>query len=110
MEKNIVSMQMVNPHAAGIDIGSQMHVVAVDQNVENVRSFGVYTKDHQEIINYLHSHNITTVAMESTGSYWQALFNDLQRSGFEVILVSGSQTKNVKQMPVPVKEGFKADF
>lgn len=96
MEKNIVSMQIVNPHAAGIDIGSKMHVLAVDQNVENVRSFGVYTKGHQEIINYLQSHNITTVAMESTGSYWQALFNDLQRSGFEVILVSGSQTKNVK--------------
>jgi transposase len=34
--------------------------------------------------------------LESTGSYWQTLFSYLQRSGFEVILVSGNQTKNVK--------------
>lgn len=95
MEKKM-SLQIINPNAAGIDVGSRMHVVAVDQNTENVRSFGVYTKHHEEIASYLHCHNITTVAMESTGSYWQTLFSDLQRSGFEVLLVSGSQTKNVK--------------
>lgn len=96
MEKKKMSLQIVNPNAAGIDVGSRMHVVAVDQSTENVRTFGVYTKDHQEIASYLHCQNITTVAMESTGSYWQTLFSYLQRSGFEVILVSGSQTKNVK--------------
>lgn len=92
----MISLQIVNPRAAGIDVGSTMHVVAVDQNVDNVRSFGVYTKDHNKMIEYLHSHDITTVAMESTGSYWQTLFSSLQRFGFEVILVSGNQTKNVK--------------
>src|SRR5690606_2233830 len=50
-----------------------------------------------KMTDYLHSHNITTVAIESTGSYWQTLFSFLQRSGFEVILVSGNQTKNVKR-------------
>ncbi|TYR37476.1 IS110 family transposase [Sphingobacterium phlebotomi] len=96
MKKNTISLQIVNPGAAGIDVGSRTHVVAVDQNVENVCSFGVYTKDHHDMIAYLRNHNISTVAMESTGSYWQTLFSDLQSSGFEVILVSGSQTKNVK--------------
>jgi transposase len=56
----------------------------------------VYTKDHQEIIRHLHQHGVTTIAMESTGSYWQTLFNALQQAGFEVLLVGGSQTKNVK--------------
>ncbi|WP_262886575.1 IS110 family transposase [Sphingobacterium luzhongxinii] len=79
-----------------MDVGSRMHVVAVDQNVENVRSYGVYAKDNDDMIEYLSSHEISTVAMESTGSYWQTLFSALQNSGFEVILVSGSQTKNVK--------------
>ncbi len=37
-----------------------------------------------------------TVAMESTGSYWQTIFNSLQAAGFDVILVNGSQIKNVK--------------
>lgn len=41
-------------------------------------------------------HRITTVAMESTGSYWQTVFNALQKAGFEVILVKGTDTKNLK--------------
>ena len=34
--------------------------------------------------------------MESTGSYWQTLFNVLQQAGFEVLLVPGNQTKNAR--------------
>jgi len=96
MKKELqISMEVVHPHAAGIDIGSRSHWVAVDQNPQNVREFGVYTKDHLLLIDYLRSHQITTVAMESTGTYWQTLFNALQSTGFEVILVKGSNTKNV---------------
>jgi transposase len=96
MGKQAVTLQVINLHAAGIDVGSRSHVVAVDQNKENVRSFGVYTLDHEQLILYLRQYGITTVAMESTGSYWQTLFNALQEAGFEVLLVGGSQTKNVQ--------------
>jgi len=34
--------------------------------------------------------------MESTGTYWQTLFSALQKAGFNVLLVGGSQTKNVQ--------------
>ncbi len=71
-------------------------MVAVDQLRENVRQFGVYTKDHEQLIDYLRNACVTFIAMESTGSYWQTLFNALQEAGFEVLLVGGSQTKNVK--------------
>lgn len=77
-------------------MGSRSHFVAIDQNKDNVREFGVYTKDHQEIISHLRQHEVTTIAMESTGSYWQTLFNALQQAGFDVLLVGGNQTKNVK--------------
>lgn len=96
MGKKALPLQVINLHAAGIDVGSRSHVVAVDQTNENVRSFGVFTKDHEELISHLHNYGITSVAMESTGSYWQILFNALQRAGFEVLLVGGNQTKNVK--------------
>ena len=36
--------------------------VAIDQNKDHVREFGVYTKDHQQIIEHLHTHGITTIA------------------------------------------------
>ena len=96
MEEKKLSMQIMNPAAAGIDVGSRMHMLAIDQQVEHVRKFGVYTQDHEEMIRYLKEHSITTVAMESTGSYWQTLFNALQKAGFEVLLVNGGHVRNVK--------------
>ena len=96
MKEKEIPMQIVHLNAAGIDIGSKTHWVAVDQNLANVREFGVYTRDHQRLINYLKSHQVTSIAMESTGSYWQTLFHALQKAGFEVILVQGNQTRNVQ--------------
>ena len=89
-------MKIINVHAAGIDIGSRFHMVAIDQNHEHVQKFGVYTDDHEKLIRYLGEHGVTTVAMESTGSYWQTLFNALQKAGFEVLLVNSGHIKNVK--------------
>lgn len=94
--KKVEKMQIINPHACGIDVGSKSHYVAVGQNQEDVKEFGVYSSDYQKIVCYLKENNIKTIAMESTGSYWQSLFMELQNAGFEVFLVSGQQTKNVR--------------
>lgn len=89
-------MQVVNPYAAGIDVGSRSHYVALGQRPEDVFEFGVNTNGHQQLTRLLRSHHITTVAMESTGSYWQSLFAALQDAGFEVLLVNGNQTTNAR--------------
>ena len=89
-----VSMPVIHEHAAGIDIGSRSHFAAVGQDLEDVREFGVYDQDLRQCAVWLKSHGIETVAMESTGSYWQNLYDVLIASGFEVLLVSGAQTKN----------------
>lgn len=44
-KQTTVALSVVNPHTAGIDIGSRSHWVAVDHNKENVRSFGIYTNN-----------------------------------------------------------------
>ncbi len=67
-------MKIINPQAAGIDVGSKSHYVGVGQNLNAVKEFGVYSSDHQAMIAYLNENRITTIAMESTGSYWQTLF------------------------------------
>lgn len=96
-EKTFESMAVINPRAAGIDVGSKSHFVSVGQDLQkDVREFGVYSQDHEMMVGYFKSHGVTTVAMESTGSYWQSLFFALQRAGFEVLLVWGHQTKNVR--------------
>jgi transposase len=94
--KKTEKMSIINPNAAGIDVGSRSHFVAVGQNEEDVMEFGVYSCDHQAMIQHLKSAHIKSIAMESTGSYWQSLFLALIQAEFEVILVSGQQTKNVR--------------
>lgn len=88
---------VVNENAAGIDVSAKEHVVAVSPSLchENVRAFGTFTCDLFEIIGWLESHSIKTVAMESTGVYWVQLFLLLQEHGFEVCLVNAKHVKNV---------------
>lgn len=98
------NLAILNPFACGIDVGSRTHYVAVGQGSEDVKTFGVYTKDHQEMVAYLKSKGIKTIAMESTGNYWQTLFAALEQAGFEVFLVCGNQTKNVKGRKTDVQD------
>lgn len=92
-----VELKNVNLNAAGIDIGSRHHFVAVPEGRDSVsvRQFGVYTGDLEEIAEWLYQCGVTTVAMESTGYYWVPVFELLERKGFEVKLVDARQTKNV---------------
>lgn len=96
MAKKKMSLEVVNPNAAGVDVGSWSHWVSIGQNSEDVREYGVYSEDYQKLCEWLKKHKVTTVAMESTGTYWQNLFSSLVAYGFEVILVNGCQTKNIK--------------
>jgi transposase len=93
----IVEMTLVNPNAAGIDIGGSVHAVAVPvgRDVENVRTFGAFTRDLVAIVDWLVKCGIETVALESTGVYWKNLFNMLVQNGFEVYLVNARHTRNV---------------
>jgi transposase len=96
MQKKNVKMEVINPNAAGIDVGSRSHFVAVGQADEDVREFGVYNEDLKAIALWLKENDIETVAMESTGTYWQSLFAVLQSEGLQVILCNGKFTKNIK--------------
>lgn len=104
MKKKQVSLEVVNPNAAGIDIGSRSHWVAVGQDAQDVKEFGVYTEDFQSMSKWLKEYQVTTIAMESTGTYWQNVFSYLTAEGFEVILVNGRQTKNIKGKKTDIKD------
>jgi transposase len=95
--KNRVDFQLVNPNAAGIDIGDTLHAVAVPQDRDeiSVREFGTFTVDLLAIAGWLKTCRIETVAMESTGVYWKNLCAVLIAEGFEVYLVNARHTKNI---------------
>lgn len=104
MAKKKMEMEIIHPHCAGIDIGSRSHYVAVGQALEDVKEFGVYADDLTDICLHLKEHEVTSVAMESTGNYWQNLYVELIKHGFEVTLANGKFTKNIKGKKTDVKD------
>jgi transposase len=103
-EKNKISMEVVNPQAAGIDIGSRSHWVAIGQGPTDFKEFGVYNEDLFAIAQWLRESGIKTVAMESTGTYWQSLYAVLMAEGFQVILCNGKFTKNIKGKKTDIQD------
>ena len=104
VRKKTIAMEIVNPDAAGIDIGSRSHWVSVGQSDSEIKEFGVYNENHREISSWLKENDIKTVAMESTGTYWQALYAHLQSEDFDVILCNGKFTKNIKGRKTDVQD------
>jgi transposase len=90
-------LKLVNPSAAAIDIGSTMHMAAVnpDRSEQPIRAFGTFTQDLHKLAEWFQSCGVTSVVMESTGVYWIPAFEILEQRGFEVILVNARYAKNV---------------
>ncbi|MBK7954654.1 MAG: IS110 family transposase [Candidatus Accumulibacter sp.] len=91
-----VALTITHPNAAGIDIGSAAHFVAVppDRDDEPVREFPSFTVDLNAIADWLQACRVDTVAMESP-AYWIPLFELLESRGFTVLLVNARHVKNV---------------
>lgn len=100
------SLERVNLHAAGIDIGSRFHAVAVPPGSSptgrDVEFFDTFTSDLEALAKWLIECGVDTVAMESTGVYWIPVYELLVHCGLEVLLVD---TRQIKYVP-----GRKTDF
>jgi transposase len=96
----------VNPHAAGLDIGSEeiWACVPEDRDTQPVRSFGTFTPDLIALAEWLASCRIDTVAMESTGVYWIPIYEILEARGFRVHLVNARHLKHVPGRKSDIKD------
>jgi transposase len=100
------SLPCVQPNAAGIDVGSKSHFVAVpaDRDPEPVREFGFFTEDLHRLAQWLKQCKIETVAFEATGSYWIPLYDVLVEADIEVYLVNPRHMKNVSGRKTDVQD------
>jgi transposase len=91
------SLPVINPDAAGIDIGGSFHVVAVppDRCEEPVQTFKAFTGDVHAMARWLADCKIKTIAMESTGVYWVPVYQILEEHGFNVVLSNARDTRAV---------------
>jgi len=99
-------LDIIHRDAAGIDVGNESHFVSVptDRDPQPIREFGSWTAALEEMAQWLKDCRIRTVVMQSTGVYWIALFDVLQRHGLQVNLVDARGTKNVPGRKSDVQE------
>ena len=76
-------LKPVNPSAAAIDIGSTMHMAAVNPDCTDtpIRAFGNFTHDLHDLARWFKSCGVASVAMEPTGVYWIPAFEILEQHG-----------------------------
>jgi transposase len=99
-------LEVVHPHAAGIDVGNGAHYAAVrpDRDSQPVRRFECFTADLYRLADWFESCGVKTVALQSTGVYWIPLYDILEERGFEVYLVNARHTKNLPGRKSDVQE------
>jgi len=94
------ALTLVNPRAAGIDVGATSHYVAVPPDSvaageSAVRKFGAFTPDLDQLVEWLKACGVTSVAMESTGVDWIAPYVKIEAAGIEVVLANAKAVKHV---------------
>jgi transposase len=100
------SLEVIHRNAAGIDIGNESHYVAVppSRDSQPVRRYGCTTGELKAMADWLKQCGIQTVAMQSTGVYWVAVYDILEQVGLEVYLVNARDTKNLPGRKSDVQE------
>jgi transposase len=95
--KALEDRPVLEPNAAGIDIGAREIFVAVppDRDEHPVRVFSTFTEDLNRLCEWLVTCRVTTAAMESTGVYWIPLYDLLEARGVTPCLVNARHMKNV---------------
>jgi transposase len=106
LEAESPDLEVVHPHAAGIDVGNESHFVAINPKrcAQPVQEFGSWTADLRRMAEWLKANAVQTVVMQSTGVYWIALHEVLEEAGLEVFLVNARGTKNLPGRKSDVQE------
>jgi transposase len=94
----IARLERMQPDAAGIDCGQNSHCVAVppERDPQSVRELRTFSTDLPRLADWLAQCRIKTVAMESTGVYWIAVYELLEQRGFELLLVNARDVHHVR--------------
>jgi len=106
IQSDDLDLEVVHPDAAGVDIGNECHYVAVPptRDTQPVRRFGCTTAELKAMAEWLKQCGIRTVAMQSTGVYWIAVYDILEAADLEVYLVNARETKNLPGRKSDVQE------
>jgi transposase len=103
-------LQALYARVCGLDLHKKLIVACVrilnakDGTVQStLRKFGTMTADLVELRQWLTEQGVTHVAMESTGIYWQPVYN-LFESHFKLLLINAQHLKKVPGRKTDMKD------
>lgn len=98
-------MKIIYDKCCGIDVHKKLIVACfIYDNKQEVREFGATTRELLELTDWLQQNECQIVAMESTASYWKPLYNILESSGLNAMVVNASHIKAVPGRKTDVKD------
>jgi transposase len=98
-------MEVVYQRCCGLDVHKRSVVACrVTPEGKEFRTFGTMTKDLLALGDWLVEGGVTHVAMESTGVYWQPVYNLLEGLGLELLVVNAQHIKAVPGRKTDVKD------
>ena len=98
-------MEKVYDKCCGIDVHKKLIVACFRQgNKQEIRDFGATTRELLEMADWLKEGGCEMIAMESTASYWKPLYNILETSELNAMVVNASHMKAVPGRKTDVKD------
>lgn len=98
-------MKKVYDNCCGIDVHKKLMVACfIHGQEQEVREFGATTRELLELADWLAKGGCQMVAMESTASYWKPLYNILESSGLNAMVVNARHMKAVPGRKTDVKD------
>ena len=95
-------MDRIYDNCCGIDVHKKLIVACFRKgNKQEIREFGATTRELLEMADWLKDGGCEMAAMESTASYWKPLYNILESSGLNAMVVNAHHMKryqDAKQM------------
>lgn len=98
-------MDKIYDKCCGIDVHKKIIVACLKKgNKQEVREFGATTKELLRLTDWLISSGCEMVAMESTASYWKPLYNILESSEVNAMVVNARHMKAVPGRKTDVRD------
>ena len=98
-------MDRVYDNCCGIDVHKKLIVACFRKgNKQEVREFGATTRELLLLADWLSEGECKMVAMESTSSFWKPLYNILESSGLNAMVVNARHMKAVPGRKTDVKD------
>ena len=98
-------MEVIYERCCGLDVHKNIVMACIFvKGKKEIRKFGTFTDELEEMMTWIREKDCEVVAMESTGVYWKPVYNLLEEAGIKAVVVNAQHIKGVPGRKTDVKD------